>query len=186
MPLQDELDVKNAFATVLNKLAWGEANGVPVLGEFANAGDEDERKRIREAMEAVERRQAVLHDRVMAERFTAELRSKKAALDAEMVGLKARLEKLGSRGDIYELRKAVMERGITPRFTEPEREAGAVLAATGLAKVPEGSGITDSDIFAAHVDKAVVWSRERAEFHFTCGLVFTESLVPEARTEENT
>ena len=176
MASQYEDDVKSAFATVLNKLAWGEANGVPVLKGFADAGDVEERASIREAMEAVERRQAVLHDRVMAERFTAELRAKKAALDSEMVGLKARLEKLGSRGDVYELRRAVMERGIKPRFTGPDQQEDEVLSTIGVKT--KGPGGTDADIFAAHVDKAVVWSRDRVEFHFTCGLVLTESLKP--------
>ena len=178
MASQFEQDVKNAFATLLNKLAWGEANGIPVLGRYACAGNEEEKERIREAMEAVERRQAVLHDRVMAERFTAELRAKKAALDAEMVSLKGRLEKLGQREDVHGLRRAVMERGIVNRFTPDvtTEEISTALASAGLVSGEGYAGKTDADIFAEHVEKAVVWSRDRIEFHFTCGLVLTESL----------
>ena len=179
MPSKFEQDVKNAFTTLLNKLAWGEANGVPVLGKFAGAGDEEEKEGIKNAMEAVERRQAVLHDRVMAERFTAELRAKKAALDAEMAGLKARMEKLGHREDVHGLRKAVMDRGIMNQFTPDvttEEMAGA-LPPTGLMKGEGYARRTDAEIFAEHVEKAVVWSRDRIEFHFICGLVLTESLA---------
>ena len=177
MPLQFVQDVKNAFTTLLNKLAWGEANGVPVLGKFAGAGDEEEKEGIKNAMEAVERRQAVLHDRVMAERFTAELRAKKAALDAEMAGLKARMEKLGHREDVHGLRKAVMDRGIMNQFTPDvtKEEISTALSDAGLMKGERYARKTDAEIFAEHVEKAVVWSRDRFEFHFTCGLVLTES-----------
>ncbi len=181
-------DVKNAFTTVLNKLAWGEANGVPVLGGYLDAGDEEEKERIKKDMEVVEKRQALLHDRVMAERFTAELRAKKAALDAEMVALKGKLEKLGHREDVHRLRKAVMERGIVDQFTPDitaEEVAGALTSA-GLMDGERYARKTDSEIFAEHVDKAVVWSRDRIEFHFTCGLVLTESLaIPIGSADED-
>ena len=188
MPPQFEQDVKNAFTTLLNKLAWGEANGVPVLGKYAGAGDEEEKERIKKAMEAVERRQAVLHDRVMAERFTVELRAKKAALDAEMVGLKARMEKLGHREDVHGLRKAVMERGIVKQFTPDvttEEIAGALTSA-GLMSETKYARKTDAEIFTEHVEKAVVWARDRIEFHFTCGLVLTESLALPAGNQDGT
>ncbi|MBO7675030.1 MAG: hypothetical protein J6S63_08480, partial [Atopobiaceae bacterium] len=55
----------------------------------------------------------------------------------------------------FSLRADVMARGVCP-----------TLGADGEA------------IFLRHVDKAVVWSRQRVECYFTCGLFLCESLVP--------
>ena len=102
-----------------------------------------------------------------------------------MVGLKARLEKLGHREDVHGLRRAVMERGIVNHFTPDvttEEVAGALTSA-GLMSEKKYARKTDAEIFAEHVEKAVVWPRERIEFHFTCGLRLTESLNTQPEAE---
>lgn len=64
-------------------------------------------------------------------------------------------------GRAQALLKAVMKRGIEEEFN------------------PD----VDGNLFAGFVRGAVVWARERVEFHFSCGLVLTESLRPPERRE---
>ena len=141
-----EQDVKNAFATVLNRLAAD-----PSI--LAISDDGTERERLEAQLQSVKRRQSVLHDRALADRYTAQLREKKAALDSEEKTILDDLAKLEKKNPVDDLKRAVAKRGVRERFTE-----------------------SDENLFKAFVDYAVLWSKEKAQFHFTCGLVAEEDM----------
>ena len=140
-----EQDVKNAFATVLNRLA-----AEPYILGVSDDG-EAERERLEAQLQSVKRRQSVLHDRALADRYTAQLREKKAALDSEEKTILDALAKLEKKNPADDLKRAVVKRGVRESFTE-----------------------SDEKLFKAFVDHAVLWSKEKAQFHFTCGLVAEE------------
>lgn len=141
-----EQDVKNAFATVLNRLAADPS----ILGV---SDDGTERERLEAQLQSVKRRQSVLHDRALADRYTAQLREKKAALDSEEKTILDALAKLEKKNPVDDLKRAVVKRGVRESFME-----------------------SDEKLFKAFVDHAVLWSKEKAQFHFTCGLVTEEDM----------
>ena len=142
-----EQDVKNAFATVLNRLA-----AEPSILAIPDDG-EAERERLEAQLQSVKRRQSLLHDRALADRYTAQLREKKAALDSEEKTILDALAKLEKKNPVDELRRAVIKRGVRESFES-----------------------SDEKLFKAFVDHAVLWSKEKAQFHFTCGLVAEEDM----------
>ena len=141
-----EQDVKNAFATALNRLAADPS----ILGV---SDDGTERERLEAQLQSVKRRQSVLHDRALADRYTAQLREKKAALDSEEKTILDALAKLEKKNPVDDLKRAVVKRGVRESFME-----------------------SDEKLFKAFVDHAVLWSKEKAQFHFTCGLVTEEDM----------
>lgn len=140
-----EQDVKNAFATALNRLAADPS----ILG--VSDDGEAERERLEAQLQSVKRRQSVLHDRALADRYTAQLREKKAALDSEEKTILDALARLEKKNPVEDLKRAVVKRGVRESFTE-----------------------SDEKLFKAFVDHAVLWSKEKAQFHFICGLVAEE------------
>ena len=142
-----EQDVKNAFATALNRLA-----AEPSILGVSDDG-EAERERLEAQLQSVKRRQSVLHDRALADRYTAQLREKKAALDSEERTILDALAKLEKKNPVDDLKRAVVKRGVRESFTE-----------------------SDEKLFTSFVDHAVLWSKEKAQFHFTCGLVTEEDM----------
>ena len=142
-----EQDVKNAFATVLNRLAAD-----PSILAIPDDG-EAERERLEAQLQSVKRRQSVLHDRALADRYTAQLREKKAALDCEEKTILDALAKLEKKNPVDDLKRAVVKRGVRESFTE-----------------------SDEKLFKAFVDHAVLWSKEKVQFHFNCGLVVEEDM----------
>ena len=141
-----EQDVKNAFATVLNRLAAD-----PYI--LVVSDDGTERERLEAQLQSVKRRQSVLHDRALADRYTAQLREKKAALDSEEKIILDALAKLEKKNPVDDLQRAVRKRGVKETFED-----------------------SDEDLFTTFVDHAVLWSKEKAQFHFTCGLVVEEDM----------
>ena len=141
-----EQDVKNAFATALNRLAADPS----ILGV---SDDGTERERLEAQLQSVKRRQSVLHDRALADRYTAQLREKKAALDSEEKTILDALAKLEKKNPDDDLKRAVVKRGVRESFTE-----------------------SDEKLFTSFVDHAVLWSKEKARFHFTCGLVVEDDM----------
>ena len=141
-----EQDVKNAFATALNRLAAD-----PSI--LAIPDDGTERERLEAQLQSVKRRQSVLHDRALADRYTAQLREKKAALDSKEKTILDALAKLEKKNPADDLKRAVVKRGVRESFTE-----------------------SDEKLFTSFVDHAVLWSKEKAQFHFTCGLVAEEDM----------
>ena len=142
-----EQDVKNAFATALNRLT-----AQPSI--LAIPDDrEAERENLEAQLQSVKRRKSLLHDRALADRYTAELREKKATLDSEEKTILDALAKLEKKNPADDLRRAVVKRGVRESFTE-----------------------SDEKLFAAFVDHAVLWSKEKVQFHFTCGLVVEEDM----------
>lgn len=141
-----EQDVKNAFATVLNRLA-----AEPSILDIDDDGAE--REKLEAQLQSVKRRRSLLHDRALADRYTAQLREKKAALDSEEKTILDALAKLEKKSPVADLRKAVRKRGVKETFET-----------------------ADEALFTAFVDHAVLWSREKAQFHFTCGLVVEEDM----------
>ena len=142
-----EQDVKNAFATALNRLAADPS----ILG--VSDDGEAEREHLEAQLQSVKRRQSVLHDRALADRYTAQLREKKAALDSEEKTILDALAKLEKKNPVDDLKRAVVKRGVRENFTE-----------------------SDEKLFKAFVDHAVLWSKEKAQFHFTCGLSAEEDM----------
>lgn len=142
-----EQDVKNAFTTVLNRLA-----AEPSILAIPDNG-EAERERLEAQLQSVKRRQSLLHDRAMADRYTAQLREKKAALDSEEKTILDALAKLEKKNPADDLRRAVVKRGAKGEFTD-----------------------SDEALFTTFVDHVVLWSKEKAQFHFTCGLVVEEDM----------
>ena len=142
-----EQDVKNAFATALNRLAAD-----PSIFAIPDDG-EAERERLEAQLQSVKRRQSVLHDRALADRYTAQLREKKATLDSEEKTILDALAKLEKKNPVDDLRRTVVKRGVRESFTE-----------------------SDEKLFTSFVDHAVLWSKEKAQFHFTCGLVAEEDM----------
>ena len=142
-----EQDVKNAFATALNRLAADPS----ILG--ASDDGEAEREHLEAQLQSVKLRQSVLHDRALADRYTAQLREKKAALDSEEKTILDALAKLEKKNPVDDLKRAVVKRGVREHFTE-----------------------SDEKLFTSFVDHAVLWSKEKAQFHFTCGLVAEEDM----------
>lgn len=140
-----EQDVKNAFATVLNRLA---AEPSILVND-----DGAEREKLEAQLQSVKRRQSLLHDRALADRYTAELREKKAALDSEEKTILDSLAKLEKKNPVDDLRKAVMKRGVKASYET-----------------------ADEALFDAFVDHAVLWSKEKVQFHFNCGLVVEEDM----------
>ena len=63
------------------------------------------------------------------------------------------LAKLEKKNPVDDLQKAVRKRGVKVEFTE-----------------------ADEALFTAFVDHAVLWSKEKVQFHFTCGLVAEEDM----------
>lgn len=141
-----EQDVKNAFATVLNRLAAD-----PSILNIHDDGTE--REKLEAQLQSVKRRQSLLHDRALADRYTAQLREKKAALDSEEKTILDALARLEKKNPVDDLQKAVRKRGVKETYE-----------------------IADEALFAAFVDHAVLWSKEKAQFHFTCGLVAEEDM----------
>ena len=84
---------------------------------------------------------------------TVQLREKKAALDCEEKTILDALAKLEKKNPADDLKRAVIKRGVMESFTE-----------------------SDEKLFKAFVDHAVLWSKEKAQFHFTCGLVAEEDM----------
>ena len=142
-----EQDVKNAFATVLNRLA-----AEPSILGVSDDG-EAERERLEAQLQSVKRRQSVLYDRALADRYTAQLREKKAALDSEEKTILDALAKLEKKNPADDLKRAVIKRGVRASFME-----------------------SDEKLFKAFVDHAVLWSKEKAQFYFTCGLMVEEDM----------
>lgn len=142
-----EQDVKNAFATALNRLAADPS----ILG--VSDDGEAERERLEAQLQSVKRRQSLLHDRALADRYTAQLREKKAELDSEEKTILDALAKLEKKNPVDDLRKAVAKRGVKESFED-----------------------SDEKLFTTFVDHAVIWSKEKAQFHFTCGLVVEEDM----------
>ena len=142
-----EQDVKNAFATALNRLA-----AQPCILAIPDDG-EAEREKLEAQLQSVKRRQSLLHDRALADRYTAQLREKKATLDSEEKTILDALAKLEKKNPADDLRRAVVKRGVRESFTE-----------------------SDEKLFTSFVDHAVLWSKEKAQFHFTCGLVVEEDM----------
>ena len=142
-----EQDVKNAFATALNRLAADPS----ILG--VSDDGEAERERLEARLQSVKRRQSVLHDRALADRYTAQLREKKAALDSEEKTILDALAKLKKKNPVDDLKRAVVKRGVRESFME-----------------------SDEKLFTSFVDHAALWSKEKAQFHFTCGLVAEEDM----------
>ena len=140
-----EQDVKNAFATALNRLAADPS----ILG--VSDDGEAERERLEAQLQSVKRRQSVLHDRALADRYTAQLREKKAALDSEEKEILSLLAKLEKKNPVDDLKRAVIKRGVKASFES-----------------------SDEALFTSFVDHAVLWSKEKAQFYFTCGLVVEE------------
>ena len=101
-----EQDVKSAFATVLNRLAAD-----PSILAIPDDG-EAERERLEAQLQSVKRRQSALHDRALADRYTAELQEKKAALDSEEKIILDALAKLERKNPVDNLRKAMIKRGV--------------------------------------------------------------------------
>ena len=141
-----EQDVKNAFATVLNRLA-----AEPSILDIHDDGAE--REKLEAQLQSVKRRQSLLHDRALADRYTAELREKKAALDSEEKTILDALARLEKKNPVDDLQKAVRKRGVKETFET-----------------------ADEALFTSFVDHAVLWSKEKARFHFTCGLVAEEDM----------
>ena len=141
-----EQDVKNAFATALNRLAAD-----PYI--LVVSDDGTERERLEAQLQSIKHRQSVLHDRALADRYTAQLREKKAALDSEEKTILNALAKLEKKNPVDDLKRAVVKRGVRESFTE-----------------------SDEKLFTSFVDHAVLWSKEKAQFHFTCGLVVEEDM----------
>lgn len=142
-----EQDVKNAFATALNRLAAD-----PSILASPDDG-EAERERLEAQLQSVKRRQSVLHDRALADRYTAQLREKKAALDSEEKNILDALARLEKKNPVDDLKRAVVKRDVREHFTE-----------------------SDEKLFTSFVDHAVLWSKEKARFHFTCGLVVEDDM----------
>ena len=142
-----EQDVKNAFATVLNRLAAD-----PSVLAIRDDG-EAERVKLEAQLQSVKRRQSLLHDRALADRYTAQLREKKAAPDSEEKTILDALAKLEKKSPVDDLKRAVVKRGVRESFTE-----------------------SDEKLFTFFVDHAVLWSKEKAQFHFTFGLVVEEDM----------
>ena len=142
-----EQDVNNVFTTVLNPLAAD-----PSILVIPDDG-EAEREQLEAQLQSVKRRQSVLHDRALADRDTAELREKKAALDCEEKTILDALSKLEKKNPVDDLRRAVIKRDVMESFTE-----------------------SDEKLFISFVDHAVLRSKEKAQFHFTCGLVAEEDM----------
>ena len=142
-----EQDVKNAFATALNQLAAD--TSILAVSDDGEA----ERERLEAQLRSIKRRQSVLHDRALADRYTAQLREKKAALDSEEKTILDALAKLEKKNPVDGLKRAVVKRGVRESFTE-----------------------SDEKLFTSFVDHAVLWSKEKAQFHFTCGLVAEEDM----------
>ena len=153
-----EQDVKNAFATTLNRLA-----AEPSILASHDTGKEDAEEKIslEAKLESVKRRKSLLHDRALAERYTAGLREKKAALDMEEKEITDRLEQLERKSPVAEIKRAVNRCGVQEAFTE-----------------------SDEKLFKRFVDHAVLWSKEKARFYLTCGLVLEEDMhiVKEGKT----
>ena len=141
-----EQDVKNAFVTALNRLAADSSI-------LANHNDGAEREKLEAQLQSVKRRQSLLHDRALADRYTAQLREKKARLDSEEKTILDALAKLEKKNPADDLRRAVVKRGVKEEFTT-----------------------ADEKLFTSFVDHAVLWSKEKAQFHFTCGLVVEEDM----------
>ena len=139
--------MKNAFATALNRLAAD-----PSIFGVSDDG-EAERERLEAQLQSVKRRQSVLHDRALADRYTAQLREKKAELDSEEKSILDALAKLEKKNPVDDLKRAVVKRGVRESFME-----------------------SDEKLFKAFVDHAVLWSKEKVQFHFTCGLVVEEDM----------
>lgn len=130
-----EQDVKNAFATTLNRLA-----AEPSILGVSDDG-EAEREHLDAQLQSVRRRQSVLHDRALADRYTAQLRKKKAALDSEEKTILDALAKLEKKNPVDDLKRAVVKRGVRESFTE-----------------------SDEKLFTSFVDHAVLWSKKKRSF----------------------
>ena len=146
-----ESDVKNAFTTTLNRLAAFPA--VLDVSDPDSRETEAERERLGAQLQSIRRRKAVLHDRALAEKYTAQLREKKAALDAEEKGILDRLAHMQQKNPAGDLKKAVERRGVKDSFNP-----------------------SDEALLITFVDHATVWSKERIRFHFTCGITTEEDM----------
>ena len=164
MPPAYEEAIQNAFATVLNKLFFGETT-FGFLSAYADGVRQAETKEIEAEKGAIasrlaeaEREREALLCRMLAEPSGVELQQRKLALEAKMRVLQERRAQLVARAvqadEATRLRKQVEARGILRAFCDE-----------------------DGQLFAAHVRRAVVWSRERVEFQFACGLALGESLA---------
>ena len=145
---EDEL--KNAICTTLNKLAWAEERDTSVFTQTTAA---DELAQIEKGLMQIQRRKELLHDRALAEKYTPELRAKKAALDAEERALLEKKERLNATTNTDALQERIRQRGIQTAFSKEDE-----------------AFITD------FVETVTVWTGDRIEVRFTNGIVLTEPL----------
>ena len=147
-------DIMNAFATMLNKLAFAEEKGRSVL-EAYGARMQAYRDRLRDMeteMEAIRRRKEAMTYRGMLEGYTTQVRRELVTLEAETDELLREKEQVEQHmlDGTESLRSYVRRRGIYPAF--------------------EPSG------FENFVESAVIRDACFLEVRFTCGLELTECL----------
>ena len=162
MGMAYEDEVQNAICTMLNKLAWAEKNNVSVFSFPIESSSEEEK--LDEELERIRHRKAILHDRALAEKYTAELRAKKVALDAEECAILERKERNHAPTNTDALRECIRCRGIRRAFS-PDDEA----------------------IINEYVESITIWTRDRIEVRFQNGISLVESMRPasDVLREEN-
>ena len=146
-----EDDVRNAFATLLNKLAYA-AERMDGYVVSTGPGETDEYAGADTAL--VKDELDELNNRYAAGHAGAALLSEKTALEARLNDTKQSAIRHDDASD--GLIRYILKRGIRDAFTEEDAHA-----------------------FATYVDKAVVFSGRSVTFHFIGGYEMTESLAAE-------
>ena len=146
--------MENVFCNMLNKLAFAESNGIPILMAFSRK-DREQEKKIMAELAIVERKREALQNRVIADGFTAELGRGKAELDIEEKEQRMKLKQVETgtaAQEVMAFRAVLAQRGIRPAFMEE-----------------------DSEVFRQFVKRAVLMP-ETMEVHFNFGLMIKEPI----------
>ena len=173
---EPENSIKNAFITMLNKLAWSQCQEQEyrVLDNYI-AGIKDEEAsanadRLNEIDTALRENQLALDTMTavaMVDRFSVSDMEKKARLIREGNELRAEKTKLVTQATAVE-------------------QSEKFRTFIGLWKITDKTEDFPEEAFSEFVLKAVVASGESVTFHLTCGLIFTESLRRETDEKKDT
>lgn len=164
-----EDDVKNAFLTVLNKLAFSQrlGPGSRIIDLYIQSIREREREKNRERLEAIDGELAGIRGQM--ETIGASIRFKP--------GDRAKLNELRTRTDALKREKIALE--TRPSDTAKAERLRAFVHGFG------GEGFPDT-AFTELVERATVKTGEYIEFTFTCGITLRQSIAAAASAAQET
>ena len=171
--------VKNAFTTVLNKLAFSQKlpPGNRILDVYINSIRQREREKNRSRLEEID--SAVEMLRVEIDRLAPTIRFK-LENRAKLNELRTRVENLRREKQMIETQNddILKAEQLRTYIYELSTEVDAVSTETDVASTETKVESTETDAaFTEFVERATVKKGDYIEFEFTCGLILRQSIA---------